>query len=44
MRLEKGEFKVCQPIEREKLEWMGFRRKRIFAHRTKEDKWDIRIV
>ena len=40
----RNEFEVCQPIVREKSEWLGLRRKTIFAHRTADDKWDIRIV
>ena len=43
-REERDRFEVCQPIVREKSEWLGLRKKTIFAHRTREDKWDIRIV
>ena len=43
-REERDRFEVCQPIVREKSEWMGLRKKTIFAHRTGDDRWDIRIV
>ena len=43
-REERDRFEVCQPIVREKSEWMGLRKKTIFAHRTSDDRWDIRIV
>lgn len=48
-REERDRFEVCQPIVREKSEWPGsewpgLRKKTIFAHRTGDDKWDIRIV
>lgn len=43
-REERDRFEVCQPIVREKFEWLGLRKKTIFAHRTGDDKWDIRIV
>lgn len=44
VRMEKGEFEVCQPIEREKSEWMGLRKKRLLIHRTSDGEWDIRVV
>ena len=44
IRLEHGEFQVCQPIEREKIEWMGLRRRRILIHRTEDNRWDVRII
>lgn len=43
-REERDRFEVCQPIVREKSEWLGLRKKTIFAHRTSGDRWDIRIV
>lgn len=43
-REERDRFEVCQPIVREKSEWLGLRKKVIFAHRTSDDRWDIRIV
>lgn len=43
-REERDRFEVCQPIVREKSEWLGLRKKLIFVHRTSNDEWDIRIV
>lgn len=43
-REERDRFEVCQPIVREKSEWLGLRKKFIYAHRTTADRWDIRIV
>ena len=43
-REERDRFEVCQPIVREKSEWLGLRKKLIYTHRTSADRWDIRIV
>lgn len=43
-RQERDTFEVCQPIVREKSEWLGLRKKLIYTHRTSADRWDIRIV
>lgn len=43
-RQERDRFEVCQPIVREKSEWLGLRKKLIYTHRTSADRWDIRIV
>lgn len=43
-REERDRFDVCQPIVREKSEWLGLRKKLIYTHRTSADRWDIRIV
>ena len=44
IRIERGEFQVCQPVQREKRDWFGLRTKLVFVHRTADDRWDIEIV
>ena len=44
LRLEHGEFEVCQPIEREKSEWLGLRKRRLLIHRTSDGEWDVKIT
>ena len=44
LRLERGEFEVCQPIEREKSEWLGLRKRRLLIHRTADGEWDVTVV
>lgn len=43
-REERDRFEICQPIVREKSEWLSLRKKTIFVRRTGSGRWDIRIV
>jgi len=44
LRIERDEFKVCEPIRIEKSGWFNLRRKVVLVHRTADGKWDIATV
>lgn len=42
--IQKNEFKVCQPVTREKTEWFGFKKRILLVHLKEDGRWNIKQV